>query len=305
MKYQIKNLTACSEQNKIKGYINMHIKKKLIAMSIILAITASFAACSDKNDKDEAEATLTSEEFIELTKHELSIEPFVPATDVEQDAVENSDGDSSNADNNNPAGGNANNNNQEGNQGGGNANNNNAQEGTQGGNGDPTSGSVIDSPGNNNVDIPADTGLKVISGTKTLLQAYWMDLSKYQDHVFNGEYMVAEFKIKEDAKEGIYPITIDWLDFSNWDAVDVDFTSIDGAIVVGGEVKENTFNDGDEPQLMVQNVSGKPGDIVKVSFNIKNNPGVVACLLRFGYNSDALEYYDGGAGADFSGDFQS
>jgi len=156
----------------------------------------------------------------------------------------------------------------------------------------------------NNAELPTDGGLQVHNGTRTTMQAWWMDLSKSKDYVFNGEYLVAEFKIKDDAPDGIYPVTLDWLDFANWETQTIKFTGIDGAVIVGADAPENTFNDDDTPQIMVSNVSGKAGETVKVSINVKNNPGVIGNILRFSYNSDVLEYVGGGEGADFNGHFK-
>lgn len=294
----------------------MNIKKKLIALSAVLAIAASFAGCSDNKDsagKDETTtepATLSSEEYDQVTKHDLTIEPFVPGEgEVTQDAVEGGD---SSSDNNAEGGSDT-------------ANNNNAAEGgnvaggdnAAGGNTGSTASGNSDSAntnnndavadndaGSNNADLPTDAGLQVHNGTRTTMQAWWMDLSKSKDYVFNGEYLVAEFKIKDDTQDGIYPVTLDWLDFANWETQTIKFTGIDGAVIVGAEAPENTFNDDDTPQIMVSNVSGKAGETVKVSINVKNNPGVIGNILRFSYNSDVLEYVGGGEGADFNGHFK-
>lgn len=331
----------------------MNIKKKLLALSAVLAIFASFAGCSDNgasesstadngnsssvaennnnadgnadnkadnnagnnndgdnnDDKDNAvnadvkNETLSSEEYDAITKHNLEIKPYTPAgNEVVQDAVESDNS-------NNAAAGDANNsqadagsnNAQSANNDSNNAqaegNNNNAQAG----NNTPVADNDL---GNNNADLPGDTKLEVHNGTRTIMQAWWMDISKGQDYIFNGEYLTAEFKIKEGTADGIYPVTLDWLDFGNWDSQTVNFTGIDGAVVVGAEATENKFNDDGTPQVMVQNVSGKAGDTVKVSIYIENNPGVVANLLRFSYNSDVLEYVGGGEGANFDGEFK-
>lgn len=280
----------------------MNIKKKLIALAAVLSIFASFAGCSDKDssDKETAEiqtnGTLSSEEYNEIAKHDLTIQPYTPnSNDVQQDAVE---GDAPAADNN--ANNSSDSNNAADNNNNSNAadNNNNATDNNSSAN----NNAVADNdPGSNNADLPAE--LQVYNGTRTVMQAWWMDISKSEDYVFNGEYLTAEFKIKEGTADGIYPITLDWLDFANWDSQSVKFTPIDGAVIVGGEAAENKFNEDGTPQVMVQNVSGKAGETVKVSIYIENNPGVVANILRFGYNSDVLEYVGGGEGADFNGTF--
>ena len=318
----------------------MYIKKKLIAISAILAIAASFVACSDNgsssssgksaenNSKNEIVAedvTISSEELDQIIKHDLSIAPFVPK--VQQDAVEDGNNnvvgnyvaDGNNIEDNN-VGGNDGNNNDGGNNNAAGDNNNAAgvnnnaggNNNAVGGNNSTGGNTSVAQPngvtnediGSNNVDIPSDTGLKVISGTKAVMQAYWMNLSEGKDYIFNGEYLVAQFIIKDDAADGIYPITFERLEFANWDTKIIEFTGIDGAIVVGGEATENKFNDDDTPQIMAANVNGKPGDTVTVPISVKNNPGVIANILRFSYNSDALEYVGGGEGADFNGHFQ-
>ena len=130
-----------------------------------------------------------------------------------------------------------------------------------------------------------------------------MDLSQSKDFVFDGEFITAQFKIKDTTANGTYPVTIEWTDFSNWDAQAVKFSTTDGSVVVGSDAPANSFKNDGSAEIMATNVSGKPGDTVTVSFNMKNNPGIVACVFRFGYDSDALEYVGGGSGKDFSGTF--
>lgn len=280
----------------LKGYKKMNIKKKLIALTAVLAIFTSFAGagCSDKKESDDkgeqgnsssvadnaADETLSQEEYDAVAKHDLSIEPFVPNDgEVAQDAVEG-----------------------------------NEAEGDAAGNADSNSSTAAgenvyavadNDPGSNNIDLPAETGLEIHNGTRTTMQAWWMDISKQQDYVFNGEYLVAEFKIKDGTGDGIYPITIDHADFANWDSKTVKFETVDGAVIVGGEATENKFNESGAPQLMVSNVAGKAGETVKITIQVKDNPGVVANVLRFSYNSDVLEFVSAGEGADFNGKFSS
>ncbi|MBQ3566461.1 MAG: hypothetical protein IJA12_04700, partial [Oscillospiraceae bacterium] len=98
----------------------MNIKKKLIALSAVLAIFTSFAGagCSDSgsktstadnNDKSSAvdatvaNETLSSEEYNDIAKHNLEITPFNPggSGDVAQDAVEGDSNTAANDNNNN------------------------------------------------------------------------------------------------------------------------------------------------------------------------------------------------------------
>ena len=306
----------------------MNIRNKLIAISLVAAMGVSFTACSDSGSKDDSSTavveTLSSEEIEQVAKHDLSFQVYDPNDQggVQQDAVESSaDGsgndqggnaDAQSGDNNNAQGGdnnNANANDSNNN----NNNNNNAQDGNN--NNNSQSGgnntNVIQSPadiGNNTVDLPEKTGLQVITGKKLIAQAYWMDLSEQADKIFNGEYLKAQFKIKDGVQDGIYPVTIEKADFSNWgdpDPQTVKFLQLDGAVVVGGDAEENKFTDSSEPQLLVSNVSGKAGDTVTVIFSVKNNPGVVGNILNFSYNGDALEFLGAESGADFDGTFSS
>ncbi len=269
----------------------MNIKKKIIALTAVLAIFTSFAGagCSDKKDSKDNDSsssvadnatneTLSKEEYDAVAKHDLSIEPFVPDNgEVAQDAVEGdaAEGDNAGAD----------------------------DSSSSAAAGENVYAVADNDPGSNNADLPADTGLEIHNGTRVTMQAWWMDISKSEDYLFNGEYLVAEFKIKDGTGDGIYPITIDHADFANWDSQTVKFETVDGAVVVGGEATENKFNDSGAPQLMVSNVAGKAGETVKVAIQIKDNPGVVANVLRFSYNSDVLELVGAGEGADFNGKF--
>lgn len=281
-----------------------------MALTAALAIFASFAGCSDKGDKKDenaketivaendskteaaeskeiaditAAASLSPEEYNSVAKHDLEIKPFTPGEgEVVQDAVEGGDTAGNSTSGDNVAG-----------------NSNNAT----GGNSTAIGNAAVadNDPGSNNADLPE--ALQVYNGTRTTMQAFWLDLSKESDYVFDGEYLVAEFKIKDNTADGIYPVTLDWLDFCNWNCDTIKFTGIDGAVIVGGEAVENKFNDDSAPQIMVSNASGKPGETVKVAISLKNNPGIVSNLLRFSYNSDVLEYVGGGEGANFNGHF--
>jgi len=291
----------------------MHIKKKLIAISLICAMAASFSACSDKNNSSKSagvpeapEATLSSEEIQSLQKQELTITPFKASDDNSQDPVENSDSSSNAAGNNDSQADNNNNNNNS------TADGNNSNSGVSSIDASDliNTTDVVILPGK--TDDSSEGGSQggaisgdntVIAGKKEVLQAYWMDISKGKNFVFDGEFIKANFKVKEGTAPGTYPVTVEWLDFSNWNGEDVAFSGINGSVVVGSEAKENSFKNDGTPEIKADNVSGNAGDTVTVSFNMKNNPGIVACIFRFGYDSDALEYVGGDSGKDFTGTF--
>lgn len=288
----------------------LNIKKKIIAIAVVCAMAMSMAACSDKkdgtNDTGIKTATLSSEEAEQLREVDLEISEFIPPTDTEQDPVEQGADSSS---------GGADSDAQSGAQSGDNSEIDQSSFDPEQvmnetdmvivpGNEDPDSSSGDNNNNNNSNNNNSNSNENnnsnsedVIKGAKKIQQAFWMNLSG--DYVFDGEFITATFKIKETTADGTYPITIDWLDFSNISAVTVDATGINGSVVVGGEATANTFKNDGSFEVMADNVSGKAGDTVTVSIRFNKNPGICASVLRFGYDSDALEYVSGGKGADF------
>ncbi|MGN1481423.1 cohesin domain-containing protein [Porcipelethomonas sp.] len=305
----------------------MNIKKKLIAIALVCAMAVSFSACSDKKSGTKngvaTNATLSSEEIQSLQKHDLTIEPYDESAENAQDPVENSNSDAGNNDTGSAAVQGENNNSSSNNQSGNNSSSGNNNSGNNNNNNNNDDDNTVPSlneddllhptdvvmiPGKNQDSSESDnssdnSGNETTAGKKEIMQAWWMDLSKSKDFVFDGEFITAQFKIKDTTANGTYPVTIEWTDFSNWDAQSVKFSTTDGAVVVGSEATPNSFKNDGSAEIMATNVSGNPGDTVTVTFNMKNNPGIVACVFRFGYDSDALEYVGGGSGKDFSGTF--
>ncbi|MCM1226070.1 MAG: cohesin domain-containing protein [Clostridium sp.] len=305
------------------------IKKRIIAIAVICAMSVSMSACSDKktSSKDESSdsiikaediktPTLTSEEAEQLKKLEFTIGKYVPDEDTVQDPVEQG-GDTQQGDNNAQQGGDTqqggDNNTQQGDnnnqQGGNNAQqgDNNNQQGDnnnqQGDNNNQQSGNNAQQGGDTqqggNDTQQGDNDQSVITGTKELIQSIWMELSKGSDYVFDGEFIEATFKIKETTQNGTYPITIEWLDFSDYAANTIPVTGINGSVVVGGTATETQFTNDGSFEIKADSVSGNPGDEVTVVFRCQNNPGICASIFRFGYDSDALEYVSGSQGIDF------
>jgi hypothetical protein len=298
----------------------MNIKNKLIALGLVCAMAMSAVACADKDSTDsdsssvaadadiQVQETFSSEEIEQLQKHELE---FSPVTDDEsgEDAVESilgaessdSSSDSQSSDSSSSDS-----------QSSGNSSNSSAANDSSDsdaliGTDDILSTEPVFIPGGDesNADAQESAGSgtsvsnSVITGTKQTYQVFWMDLTK-GDYIFDGEYITATFKIKDDAPNGTYPITIDWMDFANYSCKTVTgMTGVDGSVVVGSEATPNSFENGGNFEIMAENVSGNPGDTVTVSFKLNNNPGFVACLFRFGYDSDVLEFVSGDKGSDF------
>ena len=288
-----------------------NIFKKIVAIGLVSVMAASFTACSDKKSgKDKITVdSLTSSELESVMKTPFSIKKYEDSS-ASQDPVE-SGGDSSSADSNSSVGGNdsssvvdnnssgADSNSSQGSNNDNNSSSNNDNNNNSSSAPDPTD--IIDNPevvivpGTGKNDHDDDPSV----GNKEVMEVYWMDISKRKDIVFEGEYVKATFKIKDNAPNGTYPLTVEWMDFANFDAEDVKPTPIEGSVTVGGNAVETKFNNSSDFQLKIDGVSGNPGDEVTVLINAKNNPGFVACLFRFGYNSDVLEYVRGGVGRDF------
>ncbi len=294
-----------------------NIFKKIVAIGLVSVMAASFTACSDKKKGKDKITTdsLTSSELESVMKTPFSIKKYEDSS-ASQDPVES--GDSSSADSNSSAGGNdssaVDNNNSSGDDSNNSQvdnNNNNSNSNNDNSSNNDSKNDNISTP--NPTDIISDPNVVIVPGTdkndhhegdpvagnKEVMEVYWMDISKRRDIVFEGEYVKATFKIKDNAPNGTYPLTVEWMDFANFDAGDVKPTPIEGSVTVGGSAVETKFNNSSDFQLKIDGVSGNPGDEVTVLINAKNNPGFVACLFRFGYNSDVLEYVRGGVGRDF------
>ena len=130
-------------------------------------------------------------------------------------------------------------------------------------------------------------------------QAYWLDISKRQNFVFDGNLLEFELKVADDAKDGVYPIEIYFTDFSNYE-----YTSLSNIACRPGYLCINS----DEPAaapitdgqmtLTPDTFSAKPGDTVRMNVRIDNNPGIVAFVVRMHYDANVMTITDAGAGSD-------
>lgn len=131
-------------------------------------------------------------------------------------------------------------------------------------------------------------------------KAYWLDMSNAGDFVFDGELFVFSFKIKETAPDGKYPVTIAKTDIGSWDVVTRVPECIGGEVCVGNEKpSEQKDAPADKFSLTVESVNGKPGDVVEVALNMKNNPGFCGFVIDIQYDKNAMEIEEARGGADF------
>ena len=134
-------------------------------------------------------------------------------------------------------------------------------------------------------------------------QAYWMDMTKSQDIVFNGDMINVTFKVKDTAPDGNYVIHLSDSqynsEFANWDAKALVPSVTNGCITVGSATPEaQTATNASDFVLTADSVTAKQGDEVTVSFRIADNPGMVAFVLRFQYDCNALEIVNAEVGDD-------
>ncbi|MDE6034661.1 MAG: hypothetical protein K2G36_01955 [Ruminococcus sp.] len=128
-----------------------------------------------------------------------------------------------------------------------------------------------------------------VSNTKGMY-AMWIDISKNENFVFNGSVIKVTFKVKEDAPDGIYNISLN-PDLSSIDGVTINpDTILNGSIKVGEGPADNV-----DPSTMNgyavygDNLTAQQGDTVEFSINMKDNPGLAALVIWYYYDSNALE----------------
>ncbi len=130
--------------------------------------------------------------------------------------------------------------------------------------------------------------------------AYWFDTSQMKDFFFEGQFLVIDFVINETTPDGNYPITISKTDIGSWELVTQVPTIVDGEVAVGdAQVSNQASAADDEFTLVVNSVSGQPGDTVSVAIDLKNNPGFVGFIIDVKYDKNALTIADTRGGADF------
>ncbi len=133
-------------------------------------------------------------------------------------------------------------------------------------------------------------------------QAFWFDISKESDYTFNGEFISVKFRIKDEAPDGEYAITITNPDFASYNETTVFPDKVlNGKIFVAEDGKSQTeVTDADGFAVYADYVSGNQGDEVVVNFHITNNPGMCAMIFEFEYDSNALEMIESSAVGEFA-----
>jgi hypothetical protein len=123
--------------------------------------------------------------------------------------------------------------------------------------------------------------------------AMWIDISKDEDYIFQGEFIEVTFKIKDSTPDGVYNVDITNPDFAN---LVNGGTTVTPDTVVGGKVfvnqeaeEQREFTDADGFAVYGDYVSAKQGDEVTFRFYMNNNPGLVAINFHFEYDMNAMD----------------
>ena len=135
------------------------------------------------------------------------------------------------------------------------------------------------------VEKPADYQSKTASK-----YIFWLDIEKDIDYNFDGQFIKMSFKVKDDAPDGDYNVTID-PDISTVGGVSLNksIKKFNGTIRVGGDIEAADVSDVDGTAIYADKVSAKQGDTIDYYINIKDNPGCAAMMIWFSYDENALE----------------
>ncbi len=131
-------------------------------------------------------------------------------------------------------------------------------------------------------------------------QALWLDMSQKKDFVFDGQFLVFNAKIADNAPDGIYPINIFHTDFANYDAKSLEVSTNVGYVCVNATAPQTEKVIGKGLTVTANTVSGKPGDTVQIVFELDNNPGFCGFNFMFNYDGNVISISEGGAGKDFA-----
>jgi len=130
-------------------------------------------------------------------------------------------------------------------------------------------------------------------------KAYWLDMSKSGDYIFNGEFLTFTFQINQDIPDGTYPITISKTDIASWEERRYYPEIINGEIAVNTEKASQAEMSDKEFSLKVNSVEAKRGGVATITIDLANNPGFCGFILDVQYDSNAMTIIEAGAGKDY------
>lgn len=164
-------------------------------------------------------------------------------------------------------------------------------------NGGGNSGNNNSGNGNNNTtDAPAE---EYVSKTENMY-CLWMDISKNENFMFNGQVIKATFKLKDGIPNRDYPVRFNPDLSSIAGQTVVPDSIIQGAIRVGSGIDAQDASSVDGVVMYGDNISANAGDTVDYYINIKNNPGLAGMLVWVYYDSNAMDLVGMKAAGEFA-----
>ena len=158
--------------------------------------------------------------------------------------------------------------------------------------------SVVKKSGSNNTETKSTESS--YSPNKDGRYAMWLDISKDENFYFEDDFLHIKFKVKDNAPDGDYKFEI------SPDLSDVKGTAVYPSKVLNGTIRVNNGSidpvDVSSETGMVfygDNVACKQGDTIDYYINIKNNSGLVAFVIWFYFDSNALDFISAEASGDF------
>lgn len=131
--------------------------------------------------------------------------------------------------------------------------------------------------------------------------AMWLDCSKNENFLFEGEMLKATFKVKEGIPDGDYRIRI------SPDLADVTGKTVYPSKVMDGTIRVNNGEidavdvSGENGSLVFygDNIACKQGDTIDFNINVKNNTGLVAFCIWFYFDGNAFEFVEASATGEY------
>ena len=131
--------------------------------------------------------------------------------------------------------------------------------------------------------------------------AFWLDISKRDNYVFDGDLLEYDLRIAEDAPDGKYPIEFTLTDMSDYYGKGVGtIDTIPGFVCVNREAPEQKVELSDNLTLTVESVSVKPGDKARLKMKIANNKGIAGFRIMIRYDSNVITIKKAGAGGELA-----
>lgn len=120
----------------------------------------------------------------------------------------------------------------------------------------------------------------------------WLDISKNKDYVFENEFVQLRFRVNDDAPDGETVIKYE-TDIANYKGMSVyPNTLLNSTVAVNTALQPRALLSDDIFSISGTNVSAVPGEEFSVYLSIKNNPGIVAFLVYFTYDSSVLDFIE-------------